>query len=80
MATKVNSDFSQHSLYLAGLEEKLFAQKVKLEDLEKEFGGVLLKIKDCCHNETYYAVLVRDGVEAALNKVMAKYTQLFHTI
>ena len=71
MAAKANSDFSQQSLYLAGLEEKLFAQKAKLGDIEKEFGGLLLMMRECCHNKTYYSTLVKDGVDAVLKEVSA---------
>ena len=60
---------SESLVYLGSLEDKLAALQAQLAALEQEQAALLLKLKDCCHNKTFYAAAIRDNVDAILAAV-----------
>ncbi|KAL4239314.1 Secreted beta-glucosidase sun1 [Mactra antiquata] len=63
----MKEESSQHIL---GLEEKLTALHMELQDLDKAYAALLARVNACCHNETYYATAVKDNVNAILAEMM----------
>ena len=59
----------ESAVYLAGLEEKLAALQTELRDLEEKYNAMLLRLQDCCKNDTYIAGLIHDRVNAILADV-----------
>ena len=59
----------ESATYLAGLEEKLGGLQTELRDLEEKYNALLLRLQDCCKNDTYIAGLIHDRVNAILADV-----------
>ena len=70
MCFSQDSDQQAHStLYLADQEDKLAGLKAELGDLDQKYNALLLRLNECCKNDTYLAGLVHNRVNTILAEV-----------
>ena len=60
---------AQSAALLAGLEETLAGLQAALGDLDQKHKALLLRLNECCKNDTYLAGLVHNRVNTILAEV-----------